>query len=160
MTEKECAIPMCGGDSKLVPICPNGHFMHVECLKGIATHQEEPHCPVCRDPYLSEMKSMFEENPFIYQPPSPGPAPGPFEFEGGIPPQQLMNQLLARAYMPPRRVMPLRPRMVTTTRTLQSMPMQGGVMRVETVQRTHGAPPLFRAVPRQRPHYHLPRQAP
>ena len=128
---------LCGSEGKLVPICSNGHVMHLECLKGWVRSREDPSCPTCRDPYLSEMKAFFQDNPYVHQPPSPGPTPNPFDFPA--PPQVIMNQLLAQAFTQ------RRAGTVTTTRTVQTIP--GGYMHVETV----------RGAPFRRPQYYFPR---
>ena len=141
----ECAVALCGNEGKLVPICSNGHRMHLECLKGWVRSREEPSCPSCRDPYLSEMKAFFQDNPYVHQPPSPGPAPNPFDFPA---PPQIMNQLLAQAYTQ-------RHRTVTTTRTVQAIP--GGYMHVETVRGAPPAPPLLTPRAFRRPQYYFPR---
>lgn len=128
--------------------------MHLECLKGWVTNTAEPSCPECRDPYLTEMKAFFDDNPYVYQPPSPGPAPNPFDFATQQPmnPIGVMNQLMANVYMqqqhaPPRARIDRtsRDRVVTTTRTTQNFPVPGGYMHVETVRRgqTATAPPLL-----------------
>ncbi len=146
---------MCGQDGKLVPICPNGHFMHLECLKGWVKNTAEPSCPECRDPYLTEMKAFFEDNPYEYQPPSPGPVPNPFDFatQGRPNSMGVMNQLMANVYMQQQHAPP---RMVTTTRTTQNFPVPGGYMHVETVRRgqTSAPPPLFQPRRFRRPTTH------
>lgn len=125
----ECAVAMCGNEGKIVPVCSNSHFMHLECLKGVLTHQESPTCPACRDPYLSEMKQLFQDTPFVYRPPSPGPPPNPLHFQDGA---FIANQMIPSplGYMPGRYM-----------------------MRVETVHHHHhGRGRPFRG--RQTPHYH------
>lgn len=148
---KECVVALCGNDGKLVPICANGHMMHLECLKGWVRNREKPSCPSCRDPYLSEMKDFFRDNPYVHQPPSPGPTPNPLEF--GAPAPQVMDQLLAHAYMYNRQHHPSRT--VTTSRTVRTV-LNGNPA---TWGNPPAPPPLMRPQPfRRRPQYFVPPQ--
>ena len=49
--QKECAIPMCGGEGRLSLFCNNGHYMHEECIDALvkSTYPTTPLCPMCRD---------------------------------------------------------------------------------------------------------------
>jgi hypothetical protein len=60
----ECAIPMCGGGedesaemSGLTSVCPNGHKMHQQCIRGLlgSTFPSAMLCPLCRDGSLNSM---------------------------------------------------------------------------------------------------------
>lgn len=166
-----CAVSLCGNEGKIVPICANGHVMHLECLKGWVKNREEPSCPKCRDPYLTEMKAFFEDNPYIHQPPSPGPSPNPYDFgqtnpllvqPGDFGQQGRMDHLLLQAYLQRQQIVrQVAPRFVTTTRTVQNIP--GGYMHVETVHsRSRRVPALMngRPLPRRQPRYFLPQGQP
>lgn len=54
----ECAISMCDNvGSPLVLWCPNGHYMHNECIEGLvkASYPDAPTCPMCRNDSASIM---------------------------------------------------------------------------------------------------------
>lgn len=53
----ECAIPMCGGEEPLHPICENGHWIHADCLQLITESGTVlPICPLCRSSAVNTMK--------------------------------------------------------------------------------------------------------
>lgn len=67
---RSCAV-VCGMDeeyasSPLYPCCgANGHFVHIECLARILETNDEPVCPVCRDPFLKIIKDLCVKNPEV-----------------------------------------------------------------------------------------------
>lgn len=63
-----CAIPYCEHEdeetAKLVPVCGQGHMMHLPCVRDyVAKAKNELVCPLCRDPYLSQLRSIFVSTP-------------------------------------------------------------------------------------------------
>ncbi len=57
MTDAECAIGMCDGQSELKLWCPNGHYMHAECISMLtkSTYPKVPTCPSCRSDSIKMM---------------------------------------------------------------------------------------------------------
>jgi len=59
----ECVIPYCGEEESenaniLVPLCMNGHFIHLSCFVNMYSHEVDTTkhqptlCPICRCPTL------------------------------------------------------------------------------------------------------------
>lgn len=69
-TKHSCAVG-CGMDeeyatSPIYPCCGAGtHFAHLECLARILETNDEPACPVCRDPFLKIVKDLCVKNPTV-----------------------------------------------------------------------------------------------
>lgn len=75
--QPRCAIPMCGGRSgELLPLgC--AHYLHSECLGRLLRATRYPECPMCRNPYLTHMRRVFEQNRFADRQPTQREAPRP-----------------------------------------------------------------------------------
>lgn len=160
--DDDCAVSSCGQEGRLVPVCANGHRMHLECLQGLVSNNERPCCPQCRDPYLSELKALLVEHPYVHRPASPGPFPSQFHAPGPVLAHeaQLLQQMLAHQFLGPPTMPQGRPtapappgvvprgamrahlpgshnvpsRVVTNARRMQSFPVPGGRINVETLR--------------------------
>lgn len=67
MSNKECVITYCDNEDnkneKLIRICSNDHYMHINCLKQFLKKDNTPKCPICRDDYIDIFKKLILDNP-------------------------------------------------------------------------------------------------
>lgn len=55
---RECAIPMCGGEGEMFPMCENGHWIHAECLQLLAESNNSL-CPMCRSSSIDTLSASI-----------------------------------------------------------------------------------------------------
>lgn len=60
-----CAVLLCGVENVAMYPCCTTHRLHLECLNRLFETNDEPTCPICRDPFLKIVKDICIKNPCV-----------------------------------------------------------------------------------------------